>query len=263
MTAMLDPGDYQPEEVLVAGDWHRDPTWSRSVVARCPDLLPRESPRIILHAGDLGVYADGDGQHFLDVLNKSLERYDANLWFVDGNHEDFAFLHDLAGTHDPTGPVLIRSRIIWLPRGFRWTWHGRTWLALGGAVSLNRVDLTLFLDWFPDEEITESQTRRVMADGPADVMLCHDAPALVPMRLSPGGWPKEDLWRSDQHRKRLQAIVDVVKPSYLLHGHYHLSHYTVVDMPHGPVTVTGLDKNNAKTGNYRVLDVQLMGYWAR
>lgn len=254
------PGAYEPSQVLVAGDWHRDPTWSRSVIAQTPVLLPDEKPRIVLHAGDLGVYSDGDGQHFLDVLNKSLERHGAILWFIDGNHEDFALLHQLAGTPQPCAPVRVRPRIIWLPRGFRWTWHGRTWLALGGAVSLDRVKRTLFVDWFPEEEITEAETRRVTAAGRADVMLCHDAPAAVPLPLSPHGWPREDLRRSEQHRQRLQAIVDVVQPTHLLHGHYHLSHYTVVDMPHGPVVVTGLDKNNAATGNCRVLDVQVMGY---
>lgn len=259
------PGDYSPQEVLVAGDWHQDPTWSRAVLARLITLLPSESPRIVLHAGDLGVYADDDSQYFLDVLNKSLERYDGILYFVDGNHEDFALLHQLAGTHAPTTPVRVRPRIVWLPRGFRWTWHGRTWLALGGAVSVDRVSRTPGVDWFPDEEITEADTHKVAAAGTADVMLCHDAPADVPLRLSapPRWWHPDDLDRSAQHRQRLQAIVDIVRPTYLLHGHYHLSHYTVVEMNHGPVTVTGLDKNNGRGVNYRVLDVQVMGHPAR
>lgn len=254
--------DHQPEHIVVAGDWHRDIPWSRSVAGLLPDLLPGEHPRILLHAGDFGVWTDGDGVAFLDLLNRSLVRSDAYIYFVDGNHEDLPYLHHLAADPDPRTPVQLRERITWLPRGYRWTWHNRTWLALGGAVSLDRVDREYGIDWFPEEEITEGQTQRVMDDGPADVMLCHDAPSGVPLRLdAPGrGWDRDDLARADSHRERLQAIVDVVQPGYLIHGHYHLEHLSLVRMAYGPLIAVGLDKNNAPHGNYRVLDVRSMEF---
>ena len=38
----------------------------------------------------------------------------------------------------PDGREQVTGRIWHLPRGHRWRWHGRDWLALGGAVSLDR-----------------------------------------------------------------------------------------------------------------------------
>jgi hypothetical protein len=252
--------DHQPEHVVVAGDWHGDIPWSLSVVAKLPELLPGEYPRVLLHAGDFGVWTNDDSDAFLDQLNSSLGRSEGIIYFIDGNHEDHRYLHYLAGTPNPTAPVQLRDRIFWLPRGYRWTWHNRTWLALGGAVSLDQADRTSGIAWFPEEEITEAQGRRIMEDGPADVMLTHDAPARVPLRLDPtgDGWDRDALARSASHRERLQTVVDAVKPSYLIHGHYHLEHLSVTGMAYGPLTAVGLDKNNARSGNFRVLDVRAM-----
>lgn len=234
-----------PEKVLVAGDWHVNLDWALEVVDELPELLPEESPRLILHAGDFGVFAHWKSEHFLNELDTALAEADAQLLFVDGNHEDTTHLRSYvrgAGTRDA---VAIRERIAWLRRGYRWSWHGRTWLALGGGVSVDRVMRTRGVDWWPQEQITAAQVKRVIADGPADVMLCHDAPSSVPLALPepPNWWHVDDLRRSQRHREVLQSVVDQVRPAYLIHGHYHLYHHTEVPMAHGMVTVTGFDRD--------------------
>lgn len=254
--------DYQPNRVLVAGDWHGDILWARSVVGLLPDLLPAEGPRLVLHVGDFGIWNHGDGLAYLDLLDRALARSCGEILFVDGNHEDLPHLHYLAGGSDPTSPVRVRDRITWLPRGYRWAWHSRSWLAVGGAVSVDRVRRKVGVAWFPEEEISEAQTRRVMDAGRADVMVCHDAPDGVPLRLPapPSWWNRDDLARAAQHRERLRAIVEVVQPAYLMHGHYHQHHRSTVRMPYGPLAATGFDKNNARSGNYSVLDVRTMEF---
>jgi hypothetical protein len=244
----------------VAGDWHGNLRWSRSIVRWLPRWLPDESPRVIVHAGDFGAWRSHP--HFLDGLNEALAKDEAIVYFVDGNHEDHPWLHELAGTPDPQQPVGIRSNIIWLPRGYRWTWHARTWLALGGAVSVDRALRTEGWDWFPEETITHTQAQRIIADGRADVMICHDTPSSVPLRLPPPSrlWADHDLARSDRHREQLQEIVDAVQPAHLIHGHYHLDQDRIVEMRHGDVRITGLDCDGTGPGNYRLLDVRTMTY---
>ena len=251
-----------PRRVVVAGDWHLHIAWALSVVRLLASLLPDESPRLILHAGDFGIWPGWLSTRYLNRLNQALADADAILWFVDGNHEDFGQLYALAGDPATVDPVEVHERITWLPRGHRWSWHDRTWLALGGGVSVDRVKRTEQVDWWSDEEITPSQTRRVLAGGTADVMLCHDAPSSVRLQLPPPAswWSHRDLARADNHRERLQAIVDQVRPSFLMHGHYHLAHDQVVEMAHGPVRVTGFDREEAPCGNYRVLNVETMDY---
>lgn len=251
-----------PRRIVVAGDWHGNTPWALSIIHLLPTLLPDESPRLILHVGDFGIWPGPSGTRYLHRVNQALVDADAVLWFVDGNHEDFTQLYDLAGDPATIDPVPVHDRITWLPRGHRWTWHDRIWVAVGGAVSVDRVNRCEQIDWWSEEEITDQQARRVIAGGPADVMVCHDAPATVPLRLPPPAswWSDRDLARSQRHRERLQTIVDEVRPAHLLHGHYHLYHDQTVSMSHGPVRVTGLDCDEATSGNYRVLDVEFMEY---
>src|SRR2546429_228129 len=77
------------------------------------------------------------------------------------------------------------------------------------------------VDWWPAEEISHGQAHRVIDAGPADVMVCHDCPAGVPLDLPPAPllWQSE-LGRATEHRRRLRVVVDRVRPAYLLHGHY-------------------------------------------
>jgi hypothetical protein len=244
----------QPPRVVVAGDWHGHTEWATGVIKQVDSILDSEWPKVILHLGDFGVWPGRAGRDYLHAVLEALYDAGAELWFIDGNHEDFT---QLDGFNTRWGP-----RIRHLPRGHRWDWHNRTWLAMGGAVSVDKVFRREGVSWWPEEEITIAQGVRAERGGPAEVMVCHDAPMSVPLRLPPPsrGWDSRDLARADHHRDVLQGIVDEVRPRWLMHGHYHLSHETTVKMAHGPVQVTGLDMDGAVRGNYRVLNVETMGW---
>ena len=248
-----------PHRIVVAGDWHGSARWACGVIDMLPDLLPDESPRLIVHTGDLGYWPGRGGRDYLDVVDAALKSVGAALWFVDGNHEDHGRLARMAEVGGYRHRHWARDNIWWLPRGYRWTWHGRTWLALGGATSVDRPIRTPGVDWWPEEALTLADCERA-ATATADVMVCHDAPARVPLNLprpAPSWW---ELGLAEKHRGLLQSVVDEVKPSWLMHGHYHLSHDTTVAMAHGDVRVAGLDADGALSGNYRVLDVRTMAW---
>lgn len=59
----------------------------------------------------------------------------------------------------------------------RWELGGRSFVALGGAPSVNRHLLTEGVDWWPSEVIGEAHVQSTVAGGAADVMLTHDSPA--------------------------------------------------------------------------------------
>jgi hypothetical protein len=158
----------------------------------------------------------------------------------------------------------VRDRIWHLPRGYRWTWHRREWLALGGGVSLDRVARVQGETWWPQEEIQPEQAKDAISGGPADVMVTHDCPSSLTHRFPPppSWWDPGDLARSDAHRNLLQTVVDGVRPGHLIHGHLHLSYARTVEMSHGPVQVTGLDADGAQQGNWAVLNIQTMEWEA-
>lgn len=250
-----------PERVLVCGDFHGHYGWATNVIEHVPDFIP-EGPRVVLHVGDFGLWPGPDGKRFLQRVDDALEDADAELWFVDGNHEDHRRLTNLMESRTieqrRTSPYPITDRISWLPRGYRWQWHDRTWLALGGATSPDRPQRTVNRDWWPQEVISYDDFVAACSPGKADVMLTHDCPQGVPMNLPkdiPGWW---ELGPAELHRRLLRTVVENVAPTSLFHGHYHLFHDTTVDLGHGEMRVVGLDCDGSLYGNSVLLDVESM-----
>src|SRR6266566_1894261 len=253
-----------PQRVLVAGDWHGDQAWALNVIRRVPQLLAGQHVRLILQLGDFGIWPDAAGKRYLASLDSALDAVGAQLWFIDGNHEDFRQLARMAEATLADGRVAVRPNIFHLPRGLRWCWHGRRWLACGGGVSLDRAGRTEGRDWWPQEEITGEQEAAVIAGGAADVMVCHDCPSGVvhDFPRPPAWWAPEDLARDAAHRQRLQRIVGKVRPSHLMHGHLHRAYQRTCDFGYGPVQVTGLCADG-RLRNFAVLDVQSMTWRLR
>lgn len=254
--------DGAPARVGIAGDWHGNAEWAVRMIGKISARLPRHGPRIILQLGDFGIWPGPGGREFLARLDAALAAACAELCFVDGNHEDFAQLAGLRAGSD--GRVRVTSRIWHLPRGYRWRWHDRDWLALGGAVRLDRTVRTAGVDWWPEVEITRKQAGLVMDAGPADVMVTHECPAGIEHAFPPppSWWSPADLRRSDAHRDLLREVVLAVRPRWLMHGHLHLSYQRRVDLGSGQIEVTGLDCDGASSGNWAILDTASMR-WRR
>ena len=257
-----------PEKVLILGDLHGNWRCAMSLFERLPELLPGESPRVILQVGDFGIWDGKEGARYLMRLTHSLINNDAYLAFIDGNHECFPLLkfygqRGLEGNVPSPlpGARYINDRIWHIPRGLRWSWQGKTWLGLGGAVSVDRALRTEGESWWPEEEITPEQAIAVAEAGHADIMLTHDCPWESPHPPFP---PPPPLWvpyikRSNDHQKRLQHVVDAVQPSTLIHGHLHMDYRAMADMKHGPVDITGLSYEYS-AGSWGVFDTRELSW---
>ncbi len=125
------PGD--PTRLLVAGDTHGNHMHWKHV------LLPaarKHQVDGIVQLGDFGYWPlTGEGLNYLAWLSAELDDDDLRVIFVDGNHEDHKALRQLPARAD--GFVEVTDRILWAPRGHRWTWQGVRFLALGGAYSID------------------------------------------------------------------------------------------------------------------------------
>lgn len=249
--------------VLLAGDWH-----GSTVVARRAIEAKAEGISTIIQLGDFGFWSGHQGAAYLDTLSSVLTQHDQTLLVVDGNHEDFDLLarFPLVAQGPAAGLRPIRPRLWHLPRGTRWTWPGPDgtavrWLAVGGAVSVDAGSRTAGIDWWPQEELTEDEVARICADGPADVVLCHDRPAAAAAALHdpPGvwhdrgrrqGWLTEHLIRADVHAARLQRVLDGVQPERVWHGHLHQRTNVVIDdAPWGSYRVQGLAHDERPAAN--------------
>jgi hypothetical protein len=243
-----------PRRILVAGDLHANTLAGVHLVKTAAKLLRDEEQPLILQLGDFGIWPGLTGTNYIRWLEQACSENNVEIWFVDGNHEDFTQVHHF----DPW-----QSRYRWithLPRGWRWRWHGRSWLALGGAVSLDRAVRVWQRDWWPEEEITEEQAAEAVAGGRAHIMVTHECPSRVTHTFPPppSFWDLRDIARSDAHRERLQGVVSAVRPGWLMHGHLHRAYQRVTDLGYGPVEVTGLDMAGGDGPNWAILDVKLM-----
>jgi hypothetical protein len=249
-----------PEHIVVAGDWHANAAWAVDVIGQAKKLLADERRRIILHCGDFGVWPGATGAYFLREVAGALSLWEDDIWFVDGNHEDHDQL-DLIRKISPysRGKMSVASGVWWLPRGYRWEWHDRTWLAVGGAVSPDKAARIPGISWWPQEEITDKQEAVIIAGGHADVLVSHDCPAGVRHTFPPppAFWDYRDLARLEAHRERLQRIVDAVQPRWIIHGHLHIAYSRQVDFGYGPVEVTGMNCDE-RPGNFSLLNVEKM-----
>lgn len=271
---MADLALAEPTRVVAVGDLHGNYRWAIPMIGRSPELFLPGQRRIFLQFGDFGVWP-GDTT-YLTLLTDALVRQDAELWFLPGNHEEWPKLLRAQEGWDGKAPIEYRRRIYYLPRNYRWTWHGRTWLALGGAVSMDRSGLVIRRDehgqkvkvpyrtegqdWWPEEAITDEEFQAAIDGGPADVMATHACPAGVVHSFegrTPSWFSPVDAARAHVHDTQLQSVVNAVRPRHLIHGHLHMLYQRTTEFGYGPCEVTGLHCDG-EDGNYIPLDIDTM-----
>ncbi|AYB70399.1 esterase [Mycobacterium phage Moostard] len=244
-----------PDKLMLAGDWHGNLPWAFKAL----HYAKSEGADTILHLGDFGFWQTANPRtvQFLTEVDKELKALNINLLWVDGNHEDHAFWNTF--NRPGAEPVTLSScsNITHLPRGYRWEWWGDTWMALGGAHSINSHYCTPGEDWWPGEWIDDEQLEYAMRPGKVDIIVAHDAPTnadipgIVPGKavyLHIGGMKRRmttgDMFKAQEHRERIQAVCDAVKPVEFYHGHYHKAYNTLARVKGGSyVNVRGLDKD--------------------
>jgi hypothetical protein len=233
-----------PDTVVLSGDWHGDTNSALSALARAE----RVGSPVVLQLGDFGMWPGASGKKYLDDVNKRAVRAGVVIAFIDGNHEDFPQLYSYP-VDSLSGLRRVRENVLHIPRGSRWVWHGQRFLALGGATSLDRCDRTPMVNWWAEEEITMADAYRATAGGQCDVLLTHDAPAHIPVPLTKGlGWPRDALVTAAAHRILLRDVCDVVDPSRVFHGHFHVRYTATITSDSGRELVArGLGANIGPT----------------
>lgn len=260
--------------ICVAGDWHGNTAWATSLIKVVSnDYLSDQPYPLFLQLGDFGIWPGVGGSNYREKVSKAITKTGSKLFFIDGNHEKHPWLIDRAKKHTvqscPEDDILhgaVRcyhdSEFYWLPRGKRWDWHGRKWLALGGATSLDRQWRVDGESWWKEEAITPEQVQFVIDGGHADVMVTHECPDMVNHSHPNYGFPQEDINKAKEHQKLLQKVVDEVKPEYLMHGHFHVQYTRTIDRSWGKVRVDGLDMDGTPR-NWCILNIKTMEWEPR
>lgn len=235
--------------ILLAGDWHGSFSQADKVIRHAKD----EGIRYILQLGDFGIWEND--KPFLNQMQHLLGEWDMHLYFIDGNHENFPRLYEKKINED--GTRYVRDNITYIPRGYRWQWEEITFLALGGAASIDKPFRREGKSWWPEEYLTEEDILTAQFGGPVDVMFCHDSPAGAPNSVTDDNqgqvyamksFGADSLNYCNIHRQLLKRVTDVTTPRMLFHGHYHrymIGYYVHGDEKSTIGVVEGLDEGIA------------------
>ena len=253
---------------LLVGDTHGNADWWLRVVI--PNAI-RESCQRIVQLGDFGYWQNS--RPFLDAVRRTYGAHSVEVWFIDGNHEQWPLLlEDAAAIREAllltdTDPVPFADGLYWAPRGCRIELGGVHAIACGGAVSIDRQLRTAGIDWFIEERINDTDIARIAAAGQAPILFSHDTPSgylipkLAPDHALPPSWRAERAACED-HRGRLREVFELVQPQLVVHGHYHRRYSHTLEENWGPVRVEGLDCDGAPPNDsLQVLETDQWGSW--
>lgn len=217
----------------------------------------------VVQVGDYGIGADRVGQYFDKRVQRFAEQFGVTLYVVPGNHENWERINLLTDGSRQTW-AQITQNVFLAPRGIRWTWDGMSFVALGGAPSVDRTYRRKLIEsgrvygdapWYPEEQITQEDVDYVVAGGYADVMVAHDAPSGVPtidkaIDGNPHGFNMIDVRYAEDGRRLITEAFRGVGPKYFFHGHYHIPVNDYIQRPnaeYGEQTrIVGLDCNFRK-----------------
>lgn len=238
---------------LIAGDWHGKTRVALAVIQKAVD----ENCELIIQLGDFGIWPGYSGVAYLDDMNYMLQRVNRKVVFVGGNHEDYNQIDawEKVNARSTNGHVYVRSNILYIPRGTCWKWGGKRFLALGGAVSVDKAWREPNKSWWWQEAITNDQMVTAVdnANGrEIDYFITHDCSdrTVWKDRLK----PDED---SRANRKKIDWVLDRVQPKMHFHGHMHtwydwrLNHgrpFTDEDGPYTQVYGLNMEGDRHATG---------------
>ena len=252
------PGGRKPSRIALAGDWHGNVDW----VQRAIPLLHRFAPDVtqILHVGDFGYWPGRERKGFLAAVDYWAKTAGiTSILVTPGNHEHWDRLNTLFAA-SPNEPVPISDVVTMLPRGYRFTLSGRTFMSFGGAASVDFEYRIPGDSWFKTEIPTDEDVARAIAAGPVDVLITHetvDGGTRASQRAldsNPLNWSTEALDYSALSRGRVTRVWDALRPKLLVHGHMHAPDF--ITLPDGRRVISlGCDRQER---NMAILDLRTL-----
>lgn len=200
-------------KILIAGDWHGNHPWAKAII----DVANAEDIEKIIQVGDFGVWPGSEGKEYLDILSRALVKRNIKLYFVPGNHEDYNQIDEWKATlpENKDGHIEVRPNLFYAGKVNAWTWEGKRFASVGGAVSIDKYARKENVSWWSQESLTALEETRAKDLGRVDYLFSHDSPNTLPFTFL-----KSDM-QSEAHRYTMTKIGLAIRPKLWFHGHYH------------------------------------------
>lgn len=254
-------------KVMFVGDTHGNTLWWEKTVAK---TVVEHQVDLVIQLGDFGWWEKRYPNKLSPFLT-AVENTAVPVWFLDGNHENHPKLNRAVNRFrrqhnitDLRAKVPLTDNVSFLPRGARFSIGETTFLAIGGAASIDRAFRTPGKDWFLEETLNDEEIQLAASSGPVDVVLSHDTiagyviPGLAPRSQLPRAWLNE-LETCEAHRQKLLEAVTPTTPKFLLHGHYHSFYQKPVDTSWGELQIIGVSTDGTR-GSLLVADLNASSF---
>lgn len=192
------------------------------------DKAHHNNVKEIVQLGDFGYgfSFDEDKCVFLTATQRLLEKYDINLTFISGNHDNCPHLWKRAGIDWENYTTTVKrtqltENIAYQPFGsFN---DGILWL--GGGYSVDQDARIEGVDYWKEEEITDQQVGVAIVRAAVNnvrVVLTHEMPSSSPIFGAPSTWiTQTHLEGSWVNQRKITEILHVARPELVVHGHMH------------------------------------------
>lgn len=246
--------------LLIAGDWHGNHVWAKKII----DVAHAEDIDKMIQVGDFGVWPGAEGKDYLKILSRYLVKRDVKLYFVPGNHEDYNQIDEWTRSlpRNEDGHIEVEPNLFYAGKVNAWTWEGKRFASVGGAVSIDKKWRKLNESWWQQETLSSQEELAAINLGKVDYLFTHDCPSSHPFVGL-----KNDV-ESDIHRYTMTKIGRALQPEFWFHGHMHWFKEYLFEHQKGITQVFGLDADSKASKwpelprHTRVLDTDLDDVYA-
>jgi DNA repair exonuclease SbcCD nuclease subunit len=158
---------------------------------------------------------------------ESLAQYRCQIYFCDGNHEQFDILND--NTQFPITEMYggkvkrLAENVIWLRRGEIYEIDGYKFLTIGGARSVDQEHRIEGISWWKEEEINHAEIENTFDNlekhnWTVDYVISHTAPE----KLIDRWWGSLIDDRRDQNARFFDEIEPRMNYKKWFFGHFHV-----------------------------------------
>ena len=200
--------------VYITDDTHGDVDYKKLLTLKEKNLSYSD---YLIICGDAGIcWSPQTFQYHLDLYND----IGCTIIFVDGNHENFTML-DQCPLVEYQGALMhqIDKHIFHVLRGEIMTIDNKSFLCVGGAVSIDKMYRTPYVSWWPEEEITYHDIDNALCNlekvnNKVDYVITHccDTHTVI----------KAFGFRRDRCTDQLAFVDKVAIYKHWFFGHYHL-----------------------------------------
>jgi len=228
--------DKQPS-VMLLGDTHGNPDALLAAFNRAYNL----GVEAIIQLGDFGFgwqVGEDDICDFSYLTGSMVEKTGIPFYWLDGNHENFDRLYALPLNEAGHRPIL--EGVTHLPRGSVIKFGETTFMAFGGAYSVDKPNRQEGKSWWKQETASQEDIDRALSAGKVDILLTHDAPWGVQTEADyiwlEKTFGNDAVVFSQANQRVLTAVLESCKAKEVYHGHLHRAYTRFIAGTRIPVT---------------------------